>query len=530
MDSASRDIIGLMTSDLIHINRDTQRTEPAIAKSWTVSPDGRRYTLYLRQGLRFSDGSPFNADDIVFSWNCYLDLEVNSPQRDLLTISGEPIKVRKVDQYTVEFTLPHAYAAAERLFDSVAVLPRHLLQQSFNDKKLSTAWGLNTSPDQIAGLGPFRLKRYVPGQRIVLERNPYYWKRDLKGQSLPYLSAIVSIFVANADAEALRFDAGDTDVISRLNPADFALLKADEQTRRFRLHDLGPGLEYDFLFFNENPQRNADRQGGASSTDRGTSDSLAEKQPWFRQLEFRQAISNAINRSDLVHLAYRDQARPISVPVTDGNKLWINHEIAPSAYSLSKARELARRAGFSSGPDGSLVDSQGHLVSFSILVNGGNPQQVQMATLIQRDLEELGVGVTLDEVDFHTFLNRIFTTYKYEAAIMALADGDADPNSELNVLSSNGSAHVWDLKPGDAIPAWQRTIDRLMQDQLIVTDYRQRKGIYDQVQQIVRDNMPVIYLISPDILVGAKDCIGNFHPAILGNYTLWNVDQLFIRQ
>ena len=517
-DIPSKTIIGLITADLIHINRHTQQTEPALARSWTASPDGRNYTLYLRDGVRFSDGSPFNADDVVFSWNAYLDEKIHSPQRDLLLISGKPIAVRKVDEYTVEFTLTQPYAAAERLFDGIAMLPRHLLQRRYEQGTLSNAWGLGTRPEEVAGLGPFRFKAYVPGQRIVLERNPYYWKKDPNGQSLPYLDSIVSIFAANADAEALRFDAGDTDIVSGLSAADYDVLRKDEQRRHFHLYDLGPGLEDDFLFFNEN----------AISGD--GMPWLAHKQNWFRKVGFRRAISNAINRADIVRLAYRGRAYPLSSQASPGNKLWIDREIPPPVHSPEKARQLLSQCGFRWRPDGSLADWQGNPVSFSILVNAGNPQQVETATLIQNDLKELGIAVSLDQADFHTFLNRIFTSYKYEAALMALVDGDADPNSELNVLSSDGGAHVWCLKPGGPAPPWQRELDRLMQEQLTAMKYLERKKMYDRVQQILWENARVIYLISPDILVGAKDRVGNFHPAILGNYTLWNAEQLFIKQ
>lgn len=517
-DTPSKAIIGLMTADLIHINRHTQRTEPALAKFWTASPDGLHYTLYLRRGVRFSDGSPFNADDVVFSWNAYLDENIHSPQRDLLLISGKPISVRKIDEYTVEFTLTQPYAAAERLFDSVAMLPRHLLQRRYEQGTLSNTWGLSTPPEEIAGLGPFRFKAYVPGQRIVLERNPYYWKKDPNGQALPYLDSIVSIFAANADAEALRFDAGDTDVISHLSAADYDVLRKDEQRRHFRLYDLGPGLEDDFLFFNEN------------AISRDSTPGLSQKQSWFREVAFRRAISNAINRADIVRLAYRGRAYPLSSQASPGNELWVDRQIPPPVHSTGKARQLLSQCGFRWRPDGSLADSRGNPVNFSILVNASNPQQVETATLIQNDLKELGIGVSLDQAEFHTFLNRIFTSYKYEAALMALVDGDADPNSELNVLTSGGGAHVWCLKPGGPPPAWQQELDRLMQEQLTAMKYPDRKRIYDRVQQILWENAPVIYLISPHVLVGAKDRIGNFHPAILGNYTLWNAEQLFIRQ
>ncbi|MBV9034942.1 MAG: hypothetical protein JO182_10675, partial [Acidobacteriaceae bacterium] len=97
IDNISRDVIGLMTADLIHVNRDSQQPEAALAKSWTVSPDGRKYILRLRHGLRFSDGYPFDADDVVFTFQSYLDERTHAPQRDLLMISGKPIAVKKID-------------------------------------------------------------------------------------------------------------------------------------------------------------------------------------------------------------------------------------------------------------------------------------------------------------------------------------------------------------------------------------------------------------------------------------------------
>jgi len=162
VDSASREVVQRMTADLIHINRESQRTEPALAKSWEVSHDGLRYTVDLRRGLRFSDGQPFDADDVIFSFQVYLDEKLHPPQRDLLVVGDAPIGVRKLDAYTLQFRLAKPYAAAERLFDSVAILPRHLLEKPYREGMLDKAWGLTTPADQIAGLGPFRLKKYVP--------------------------------------------------------------------------------------------------------------------------------------------------------------------------------------------------------------------------------------------------------------------------------------------------------------------------------------------------------------------------------
>ncbi len=517
IDTDSREIIGLLTADLIHINRYSQRTEPALAKSWTVSPDGLRYTLQLRRGIRFSDGHLFDADDVIFTFEAYLDSKLNSPQRDLLVIGGKPLSVEKLDAYSVRFELAQPYAAAERLFDSIAILPRHVLQQIYDAHKLGGALSLNTPPAQIVGLGPFRVKAYVPGQRLIFEPNPYYWKVDEKGSRLPYLHEVVAVFTPNADVEAMRFEAGEIDVVNRLSAANFAALKQYQQARGFRLYDAGPGLEYDFLFFNLNE---------LSPT---KFPAIAQKQSWFRQVAFRQAVSAAIDRQAIVRMVYRGRASPLWAQVTPGNKLWVNRLIPQGSRDVAKARELLQGAGFSWTAEGGLIDSQKNRVQFSIIYNAGNRQQSEMATLIQADLTEIGMEVNLAPLEFRTVLDRIFKTHEYEASIMALASGDADPNSEMNVWTSDGSTHVWNLTPGHN-PRWQQEIDRLMQEQMITLDYQQRKRLYDRVQELVWENLPIICLASPDILVGAKQEIGNFRPAILNSHTLWNVEQLFFRE
>ena len=218
LDAYSKEVISLLFADLIHTNPYTQHTETALAKSWKASSDGKRYTLELRRGVRFSDGNPFDADDVVFSFKVYLDEKVHSPQRDLLEVGGKPIQVRKIGPYEVEFELPEPYAAAERLFDSVRILPRHLLERAYEEGKISQVWEMATNPGEIAGLGAFRLKQYVPGQQIVVERNPFYWKVDPSGNRLPYLDEIAFLIVPTEDAEVIRFQAGDIDVISRMAP------------------------------------------------------------------------------------------------------------------------------------------------------------------------------------------------------------------------------------------------------------------------------------------------------------------------
>ena len=515
LDLPSKEVIALVSADLLHINVYTQQTEPALAKSWRVSPNGRTYTLELRRGVSFSDGHPFDADDVVFSFKVYLDEKIQSPQRDLLQVGGQPIQVRKLGPYRVAFELPQPYAAAERIFDNVSILPRHLLEQAYEKGELARAWSLNTSPDAMAGLGPFRVKQYVAGEQLVLERNPFYWKADTKKNRLPYLDGLVFLPVPTQDAAVIRFQSGDLDFIDNMDAENYAVLEKQQDAKHYRLHDLGPGMEYDFLFFNLN-----DLSGKQLPE-------ITRKQQWFRRDEFRQAVSAAIDREAIARLAYGGRAALLSSQVTPGNRLWMNKALPPPAQSAEKAQALLRSAGFSRRPDGKLVDPHGDPVEFSIVTNPSNLQRTKMATIIQEDLNRLGMQVHLVPLEFQSLMTRVFDSLDYEASVLGLQSGDADPNPEINVWTSGGGTHIWAPTEMRPLPAWQIELDRLMRLQTTILDRRKRKQVYDRVQEIVAQFEPVICLVSPHVLVGAKDSIAGIKPAVLRYHLLWNVEQLY---
>ena len=519
LDAPSREVISAMQADLVHINRATQLTEPALAKSWDVSSDGLEYTLRLRQGLRFSDGQPVDADDVVFTFRVYLDESLHSPQRDLLIVGGKPIAVHKLDSYTLVFRLAQPYSVGERIFDSLAILPRHLLEKPYQEGKLGQVGSLSAPASQWAGLGPFRVKEYVAGQRLILERNPFYWKRDANGYRLPYLDELVFLFVPSADAQVLRFESGETDMISRLSAENFSVLSRQQQS--YTMLDAGPGLEYNFLFFNLNDM------GEKSGPE------MAAKQKWFREVKFRQAVSAAVDREAIIRLVYQKRGMPLWGPVTPGNLRWADTTIAHPERSLEQARQLLRELGFrwtnQAGGEPVLVDPDGKTVEFAILTSSSNADRTKMATLIQDDLKQLGMRVQVVPLEFRSLIDRITQTKQYDACVLGLISFDADPNSDLNVWLSRGATHLWN--PLQARPAtpWEAEIDRLLDAQLTATSYEQRKKLYDRVQEILAANQPMIFLASPDILVGAKKVIGNFHPAVLEPYVLWNVEQLYRR-
>jgi peptide/nickel transport system substrate-binding protein len=517
VDATSREVIGAITSDLVHINHQTQRTEPALAKSWTVSSDGRKYTMQLRHGLRFSDGAPFTSDDVVFSFQLYLDENLHSPQRDLLVLGDKPIVVRSIDPYTVDFELAKPYGPAERIFDGLAMMPKHLLEKAYREGKLAQLWGPNVRPEEIAGLGAFRLKEYVAGERMVLERNPYYWKADSHHNALPYLSTLTFVFVPTEDAQVIKFQSGETQVLERASADNFNLLQKDAKARRQCLSDLGPGLEFLFLLFNMN------------SLDAAKSGDIVAKQAWFRDLRFRQAVSLAMDRKGMARLVYNGRATPIWGNVTPGNKLWLNTNLPHPERSIDQAKALLQSAGYSWNPEGALLDSQKRRVTFTILVSSSNAQRAKVATIAQDDLKQLGMDVQVVPTEFRSLVDRVLNTKQYEVVLMNLVNGDVDPTPEMNLWLSSGETHLWDLGEAKPATAWEAEVDKLMEAQMTTPHYAERKQLYDRVQDLTARNLPFIFLLSPNILVGAQAAVGNFRPGILEPYALWNADQLFIR-
>lgn len=516
-DAASREAIDRLTADLIHINRETQKTEPALAKSWTVSPDGLHYVLDLRREVRFSDGQPFDADDVVFSFQVYLDEKIHSPQRNLLILDGKPIAVRKLGPYQVAFDLPRPYAAAERLFDGFAILPRHLLAAAYAQGKLGGAWGLSAPPAGMAGLGPFRLKRYVPGQRMILERNPYYWKCDKAGNRLPYLAEVTFVLAGTEDMQAMRFQSGESDVISRVSARDFALLQKDQPRRGYSLAELGCGLEYSFLFFNLNDL------AGKSLPE------AAAHQAFFKRPAFRRAVSLAVDRDAIVRLVYLGHAEALGAPVPPGNKAWVDAKLPKPVQSIAQARDALARDGFRWSSEGALLDPGGRKVEFSLIASSGNRDRMQTVSLIQDDLKRLGMDAHIVPLDMGSISDRVMRTKDYDACLLSAAPADADPNPDMSVWLSSGDSHVWNPQQKSPATAWEAEIDGLMRRQMTTPNYPERKRMFDRVQELIMEQLPLIPLVSPHILVGARRGLGNFRPAVMDHYVLWNIEELYWR-
>jgi peptide/nickel transport system substrate-binding protein len=510
LDEPSRALAAMMHASLVRVNGATQAVEPALAENWTVSADGREIRVRLRDGLRFSDGARLTADDVLFTFEVLQDEKVGSPLREALRPGGRPVEVAKMDDRSLRFTLARTYALGERMLDGVAILPKHLLEPAYRQGKLGGAWTLGADQKGIAGAGPFRLKQYVPGERMVLDRNPNFWKRDPAGRSMPYLDEVVVVFTSGDDAQITHFLAGQADIVAGFGAAGYAMLSSARQKSTYDLHDVGAGLDYTFLLFNLNPGK------GRS---------------WFRSPAFRQAVSAAVDRESIARLVYRGKATPIWGHVTPARKDWIAADLPRPPRALDQAKALLRRDGFTWDNAGTLLDAAGLPVEFTAIANAANSTYTQTATILQEDMKQLGIRLTVVPLEFRALVDLVMNRKDYDTAVMALRPGDSDPVADMNVLVSSGRTHLWNLavpSGGESMRSqWEVEIDRLMEQQLSIRDMAARKVVFQRVQHILHEQMPVVCLVSPNVLVAARKGLGNLKPAVLSNPALWNVEELY---
>lgn len=504
-DNVSRLAANLTMADLMHINAATEQVEPALALR-VVHETPLRWRVQLRRGVRFSDGAPLTAADVVFSFMAYTDPKLAAPQRDLLTLNGRPIRAREIDPATVEIDLPSPYAVGDRLFDSLWILPRHKLEAAYRAGKLGDAWSLGTPPGDLVGLGPFAMASFQPGRALILKRNAYFWQRDQSGRALPYLDEIHLGIVPDPNLQATLFLRRQVDGLETLRTEDLPLL---EQNACCRVLDGGPSLQPEVMVFNLNE----------GIPDAG----LRARQQWFANPGFRQGVSAAIDRANLVAHVFAGRAAELDTLTSPSERFWADTQpAAPVNDALARRDFLA--AGFRYHGD-TLVDAQGRPVAFSLILPATNAQRQRIAVFLQEDLRRVGIAVSVAPLDFNSYVDRLLHRRDYDAALLGLFFPDADPNVEGAIWSLDGGLHVWDLHPRHPTP-WALELDRLFHRQITALDQRQRRRIYRQMQAIERQQLPLIPLLTPHVLIGAAAGLKGVMPGVLAPHLLWNAAAL----
>jgi peptide/nickel transport system substrate-binding protein len=521
VDGGSDAVIRLMFSSLVNLNLESQEPEPGLAKSWSVGPDQKTWTFKLRKNLRWSDGQPLTADDVVFSWNEVMyNPKFNQLTYEVFRSGGKNFAVTKVDDLTVRVVTPQVYAPFLEYFGSVLILPQHMLKNWVASGDFLQAYAVTNVPEHIVGSGPFRLKSYESRKSVVLERNPEFWMVDKKGQRLPYLDE-VELRVPKSEVEEGMFLKGDTAAFENIRPEQAWEFQQGAASGKFRFIDLGAGAQRDFLWFNLKP--GADRSGKPFVD--------PVKLKWFGDKRFREAISCALNRDRIIHDAYAGRAVAVYGFVSSENKRWNNPNVPQYSFNPDQARALLAEMGMTNrAADGTLEDAEGHPVEFTLISSMENPIRQAVAVRVQDDLKQLGIRVDYRPVSTRTLNYQVNGTMDYECASMGFGGGGIDPASQLNVLKSDAPLHQWN--PSQATPAtdWERRIDALMDAQMHTLDYAQRKKYFDEVQAIWADEMPMVCIAAPSTAAAIRADVGNVRPAIAGAYHVtWNIEELYFK-
>ncbi len=490
-DDASAAIRYLTGGVLVRMNRQTQALEPGLATGWKVSKDSKQITFKLRSGISFSDGTPFSAQDVAYTVQQLMDPALHSATGDAFRSGSGKVETKIVSPSEISITFPAPVAGLDRQFDQVAILSAH------SPKK------------EMAVLGPFMVADYKPGATVLLKRNPNYWKTDEQGRKLPYLDTIQLDIQPNRDVEMLRFKRNEIDLINSLDSEYFDKLESASSNVA---HDAGPSLDSEQLWFNEVAKAPIP----------------AYKKKWFRSATFRRSISEAINRSDLARVVFRGHAQPAVGPVSPANKFWFNSRLKPEAYSPQSAVQALRKEGFHL-ENGTLKDMDGNEVVFSVITNSGNKSRERMATMIQEDLQKIGIHVNVVTLDFPSLIERMTQTFDYEAILLGLTNVGLDPNEQMNVWLSSSENHQWN--PSEKAPetAWEAEIDSLMRAQASAADPKKRKESFDRVQEIAVEQAPFIYLVNRNALSAVSANVHSAQPVILVPQTYWNAERLSVR-
>ncbi len=489
-DDSSETVRFLTGGVLIRLNRQTQQLVPELALSWKVQEAGRKIVFNLREGVTFSDGTAFSAEDVVFTISKLMDPQLQSPTADSFRSGIGSVTAQVVGPNRVAVTFPAPVAGLDRLFDQVAVVSARSPQK------------------EMAVLGPFMVAEHKPGVHLLLRRNPYYWKRDSQQRRLPYLDSIRLEVQQNRETELLRFQRGQLHMINNVDPTLFDRLAAESPGW---VRDAGPSLESEQMWFN---------QVAAAPIP-------AYKKVWFRSRNFRRAISGAISRNDICRVVYHGRAVPAAGLLSPANHFWFRQGLKPHPLDLPASLRQLREDGFQFR-QGVLRDRDGHPVEFSIITNAGNKTRERMAALIQEDLKQIGIRLNIVTLDFPSLIERISRTFNYEACLLGLVNADLDPNAQMNVWLSSASNHQWNPSQKAPETAWETEVDRLMRAQASTLDAKKRKSYFDRVQEIIWEEAPFIYLVAKNSLAAVSPSLRNISVSVLRPQVYWNVEWLYL--
>lgn len=473
-DSASHEIAGLVYNGLIKYDKDLN-IAPDLASSWEVSKDGCTITFHLRKGVRWHDGYPLTAKDVLFTYKVMVDPSTPTPY------SGDFLEVDKaevVDDYTFRVHYRRPFAPGLSSW-GISILPEHLL----------SGRDITKSPliRHPIGTGPYRFKEWVSGQKVILEYNPDYF------EGRPYINWYISRVIPDMATMFLELKAGGIDYMG-LTPMQY---RRQTNTGWFKKN------------FNKY------RYLAASYTYLGYN----LKCPLFKDKRVRQAISYAINKEEIIDGVLLGLGTIATGPYKPD--MWAyNPNVKRYPYNPKKARQLLTEAGFKDSDGDGILDKDGRPFIFTIITNQGNLNRLNTAQIIQYRLSKIGIKVKIRVIEWASFIKEFIDKRRFEATILGWT---IPPEPDLYDVW-----HSSKTSPGglNFISYKNPEVDRLIEEARHTFDIEKRRECYFRIQEILADEQPYTFLYVPEALPIVHARFKGIEPAPAGisyNFIKWYV-------
>jgi peptide/nickel transport system substrate-binding protein len=497
IDNNLQALAGQLHDGLVEYNYATYELEPALAESWTVTSDGRTYMFHLRRNVTWHDGRDFTADDVVFTFDQIVaNPEARAGDAGAFVAGGRRVAFDRVDAHTVRLTLARPSPALLQYL-RLYVMPRHkLLPYSVaggaRPADINKAWPTTVDPREVVGTGPFRLERYVPGQKLTLVRNPRYWKTDARGTRLPYLSRLDLLVVRDPEQQVAQFLAGNVGQLN-LSGAEFPDLRARQQAGApFRvvaartLFGSPPHLSFNFDAANR------------------------ELAALFSDLRFRRAVQMAVDRQRIIDDVYNGLAELPGHGVAPVSGWYYDTRRLLGTFDLEAAGRALDAMGLRRGGDGMRRLPDGRPLQFTLTYGTDSTDFPPIATILQDDLRRIGVRVDLNGILSRTLLSTALSG-NFEAMLLAFGD-QPDPELRRPIWQPGGALYYWHRATQPPVPGgrprlaamqpWEREIYDIWDAAGAATARATRKALYDRWQVLFAQNLPVIMIAKP-MAVGA---------------------------
>lgn len=433
-DSTAYRVADLVYAGLVHI---TPKLEPVpdLAESWET-PDPQTFIFKLRPGLKFSDGSPLTADDVVFTYTTLLNPEFSSPIRALFT----PVKaVVAVDPQTVKFELAAPYAPLLSYLD-VGIISK---------KAAESGQDISTKP---VGAGPMKLASWNRGSDIALEANPGYWR------GAPAVEKVTLKVIGDNSARAQAFEAGDLDVIqSPLSPQDVTRLTADDRFNNVTM----AGLGITYLHFNT-------------------------KDPLLADPKMRQAFSMLVDQQTIVNDIYQGVDQVASSMILPSSWAY-SPEIKQPTFDVEGAVKLFNELGWKDSNGDGILDKDGKPLTITLATHSEDPNRVQALEFLQAVFQQAGVETKAQISDWPSFSTNYVQQGKHQIALLGWLN-IIDPDRLMYAQLTTGGPTNWG---GYSNPE----IDALLNEGRSTLDQAKRIDVYQKAATILAKDLPY-YVIS----------------------------------